>query len=229
MGWHSQAGLFCACVGPSFAYLVLRVLYGAHWAAAPDAATTLGSFALLLPLLAVNGVSEAYSAAVMTPVQLRASNSVLLVSTLLQSVTGILASQQLGPAALLAGMALGLLLRIAAALRFAVAVSDAASAGTAAFVSSLLPKRRCVLGCLRWFESSLSLSLQNSCCACGMRLGGRNKQRRAASRAVLAASSACPRDCRTGRRGCRGRRRAALGARHSDGSARRSPGGHLWL
>jgi hypothetical protein len=139
---HSQAGLFCACVGPSYAFLVLRVVYGAHWAAAPDAASTLGSFALLLPLLAVNGVSEAYTAAVMTPPQLRASNAVLLVSTVLQSVTGILAARRLGPAALLAGTAAGLLLRIAAALRFAVASDGASNGDTAGFVFSLLPRRR---------------------------------------------------------------------------------------
>lgn len=140
---RSQAGLFCACVGPSYAFLVLRVVYGAQWAAAPDAASTLGSFALLLPLLAVNGVSEAYTAAVMTPPQLRASNAVLLVSTVLQSVTGILASRRLGPAALLAGTAAGLVLRIAAALRFAVASDGARKDGdTVAFISSLLPRRR---------------------------------------------------------------------------------------
>ena len=135
--------MFCAWVGPSYAFLVLRVVYGAHWAAAPDATSTLGAFALLLPLLAVNGVSEAYSAAAMTPAQLRASNSVLLVSTVVQSVTGIIASQQLGPAALLAGMAAGLLLRIVAALRFAVAANSKATGATADFMLSLLPRHRC--------------------------------------------------------------------------------------
>jgi hypothetical protein len=118
-------------------------VYGAHWASAPDAASTLGAFALLLPLLAVNGVSEAYSAAAMTPVQLRASNSMLLVSTAVQSVTGIVASQHLGPAALLAGMAAGLLLRIVAALRFAVSADGKATESTVYFMRSLLPKHRC--------------------------------------------------------------------------------------
>ena len=135
--------MFCACVGPSYAFLVLRVVYGAHWASAPDATSTLGAFALLLPLLAVNGVSEAYSAAAMTPVQLRASNSVLLASTAVQTATGIIASQHLGPAALLAGMAAGLLLRIAAALRFAVTADAKATGSAADFMRSLMPKPRC--------------------------------------------------------------------------------------
>jgi hypothetical protein len=79
----------------------------------------------------------------MTPVQLRASNSVLLASTAVQTATGIIASQHLGPAALLAGMAAGLLLRIVAALRFAVAANSKATDATADFMLSLLPRHRC--------------------------------------------------------------------------------------
>lgn len=104
----------------------------------------------------MNGVSEAYSAAVMTPAQLRASNLVLLVSAVAQTATGVLALHRFGPAALLAGMAAGLLLRIGAAFRFAVAAHDEASSDCVAFVVSLLPERRYVLA-LRAVVAHLSM------------------------------------------------------------------------
>ena len=111
------AGLFCAAVGPSFAHAALRCLYGAAWATAPGAASTLGAFAALIPLLALNGVLEAYTAAAMTASQVRRGNTTLLAAACAQAVVGI-SLRGMGPAALVAGNGAGMALRILAAAHF---------------------------------------------------------------------------------------------------------------
>jgi hypothetical protein len=113
------------------------------------------------------------------------------VSTFLQSVTAVLVMQRLGPAALLAGTAAGLLLRIAAAFRFA-AGSVRESGDTAAFVSSLLPNWRCGVATCAFYALVLNACRRRRVCAvlvaCGAVAAASNSKLQAApfsQRAVL--------------------------------------------
>lgn len=66
-------GLFCCSIGPAAAPLLLRLVAGDKWAAT-GAGKVLGIYTYYIPLLAVNGVSEAFVAAVADTAQLRAQS-----------------------------------------------------------------------------------------------------------------------------------------------------------
>ncbi len=202
-GTARQVSCFSAAVGPSFAFLVLRGMYGTRWAATPGAATTLGAYAVLLPLLAVNGVSEAYTAAVMTPAQLRAANGTLLAAAGTQVAVAV-ACKPLGATALVAGTAAGMALRIAASLHFVVADGarrTTSSLNTRSWLVALLPRSGCAirhaLGC------GAGACSHSSCPCCAsqdgvrvrtVRLRGGDERQRAAPRASVRAScGAAPR------------------------------------
>jgi len=113
-------GAWCAAIGPSFAFVAVRVVYGPVWASTPWTVPTVAAYALLLPILALNGVLEAWTSSTMTTSQVRASNAVLLASAVTQATVSVLGLRYLhiGPVALVAGNAAGMALRIAAATRY---------------------------------------------------------------------------------------------------------------
>lgn len=61
------AFLFCMAIGMPFSRAAIALLYGDRWARAEEAPATLAAHMAYLPLLAVNGVSEAYAHAAMDP------------------------------------------------------------------------------------------------------------------------------------------------------------------
>ena len=113
-------GCWCAACGPWFAYTAVWCLYGSSWAATRWAAPTVGAYAALLPVLAINGVLEAFTAAVMSTGQVRSNNAVLLASAAMQAGVSLLGLRcfHAGPVALVAGNAAGMAVRIVSALRF---------------------------------------------------------------------------------------------------------------
>lgn len=66
-------GLICCSIGPAAAPPLLRLIAGEKWAAT-GAGDVLGSYTYYIPLLAINGVSEAFVAAVADTAQLRAQS-----------------------------------------------------------------------------------------------------------------------------------------------------------
>ena len=113
-------GCWCAACGPWFAFTTIWGLYGSSWAATRWAAPTVGAYAALLPILAINGVLEAFTAAVMSTRQVRSNNAVLLASAVMQAGVSLLGLRYFhaGPVALVAGNAAGMAVRIVSALRF---------------------------------------------------------------------------------------------------------------
>ena len=55
----ASTGLVATAFGPSYAYLLLRLLYGRRWSDT-EAPAALGWYCPYIALLAVNGVTEAY-------------------------------------------------------------------------------------------------------------------------------------------------------------------------
>lgn len=70
---------------------------GAKWAAAPLAAATLRCFCALVLLLALNGTTEAYAHAVMSPAELAAANRALLLCSAGQTAATFALEPRLGP------------------------------------------------------------------------------------------------------------------------------------
>lgn len=90
-------GLTVAALGSNYARLLLRLLYGAKWAAAPLAAATLRAFCGLVLLLALNGTAEAFAHAVMSPAELASANRALLLCALGQAAASFALEPRLGP------------------------------------------------------------------------------------------------------------------------------------
>ncbi|KAF3923487.1 hypothetical protein ABW21_db0208468 [Orbilia brochopaga] len=67
-----------ATLGPSLAPLALRQVAGARWADSP-AARTLSTYCYYIPLLAINGITEAFVQSVATPAQLRRQSGWMVV------------------------------------------------------------------------------------------------------------------------------------------------------
>ncbi|EWC46488.1 hypothetical protein DRE_04211 [Drechslerella stenobrocha 248] len=67
-----------ATIGPTLAPLALRKVAGARWADSP-AAHTLSLYCYYIPLLAVNGITEAFVQSVATPAQLRRQSGWMVV------------------------------------------------------------------------------------------------------------------------------------------------------
>jgi hypothetical protein len=135
------AALLAAAAGPPCAAAALRLLYGGRWAAAAGGPATLAAFALYVPLLALNGLLEAFAAAHMSPAQVRAANVVLLSAAALAATVAAAAARALGPVALVAGNGAGMALRIAAAARFAAA-SGGGGGGAAGVLRAAAPRAR---------------------------------------------------------------------------------------
>jgi len=71
-------GLVIASFGPAYSYTALRLVYGRRWSES-EAPTALGAYAMYVALLAVNGVSEAFTHAVGSEKQLHMANAALVV------------------------------------------------------------------------------------------------------------------------------------------------------
>lgn len=144
--------LVAAAYGPAYAHLALLLLYGRRWAGS-EAPAALGAYALHLPLLAANGIMEAFVHAVADARELHAVNAWLVVFTATHAGLSIVAVRAGGASGLIAADAANMALRIAycaafARRRFARAVpgfrlrqllpsgATAAALGAAAVVTS---------------------------------------------------------------------------------------------
>jgi len=113
----SIIGGLSACFGPSYAYVVLRVLYGEKWAAS-DAPAALGLYSLYVALLALNGTLEAFLHGVASESYLHKNNLVLVVGSLFHLGISITAVKSHGAMGLLVADSINMLLRIGYCLLF---------------------------------------------------------------------------------------------------------------
>ena len=72
--FYSLLSLFAISLGPPLSPLLLRTLAGVRWTAT-EAPAVLAAYCYLIPLLATNGILEAFVSAVATPAQIRAQSS----------------------------------------------------------------------------------------------------------------------------------------------------------
>ena len=71
--FYSLLSLFAISLGPPLSPLVLQTLAGSRWTAT-EAPAVLAAYCYLIPLLAANGILEAFVSAVATPAQIRAQS-----------------------------------------------------------------------------------------------------------------------------------------------------------
>lgn len=71
--FYSLLSLLAISLGPPLSPLLLRTLAGSRWTTT-EAPTVLAAYCYLIPLLAANGILEAFVAAVATPAQIRAQS-----------------------------------------------------------------------------------------------------------------------------------------------------------
>ncbi|GIL76385.1 hypothetical protein Vretifemale_5979 [Volvox reticuliferus] len=71
-------GLLAAAFGPSYSYVLLRLVYGTRWSET-EAPAVLAAYSVYVLLLAINGIGEAFVHAVLDARGLQQSNALLLV------------------------------------------------------------------------------------------------------------------------------------------------------
>jgi uncharacterized membrane protein YgcG len=135
----SLAGLLAALLGPWYSYSALRLAYGRRWADGPgNTPLALAAYCAYVAAMAVNGVAEAFSHAVLDARGLRRANAALVVFAALQvglSVCAAAGSAHFGggatwgAAALVVADACGMLPRLAFALACARRYFDEDGAG----------------------------------------------------------------------------------------------------
>jgi len=110
-------GCVVAAFGPAYSYTALRLVYGRRWADS-ETAPALGAYSVFVALLAVNGVSEAFTHAAGDERQLRAANGALLAFGVAHMGLSFFLCKAAGTYGLIAADAVGMLMRIAYSIAF---------------------------------------------------------------------------------------------------------------
>lgn len=110
---YSLLSLIAVSLGPSIAPLLLRFIAGPRWSATA-APSVLAAYCYYIPLLALNGILEAFVSAVATPAQLREQSAWMLAFSVTFATTGVLVLKvwDLGARGLVLVNAINMVLRI---------------------------------------------------------------------------------------------------------------------
>ncbi|KAG7549891.1 RFT1 [Arabidopsis thaliana x Arabidopsis arenosa] len=104
-------GLIFMAFGPSYSYSLIRLLYGEKWSDG-EASLALQFYCLYIIVLAMNGTSEAFLHAVGTENELKRSNDMLLVFSLIYVTLNILLIRSAGAIGLIMANSLNMIFRI---------------------------------------------------------------------------------------------------------------------
>ncbi|KAI3896203.1 hypothetical protein MKW92_049967 [Papaver armeniacum] len=104
-------GLVFMAFGPSYSYVLIRVLYGSKWSDG-EAPTVLRYYCLYIIVLAMNGTSEAFLHAVASEDQLKRSNDSLLIFSTIYVALNVVLIQSAGAVGLILANSLNMILRI---------------------------------------------------------------------------------------------------------------------
>nr|VDC84765.1 unnamed protein product [Brassica rapa] len=104
-------GLIFMAFGPGYSYSLIRLLYGEKWSDG-EASLALQFYCLYIIVLAMNGTSEAFLHAIGTEDQLKRSNDMLLVFSLVYITLNILLIRSAGAIGLILANSLNMMFRI---------------------------------------------------------------------------------------------------------------------
>ncbi|GIL92754.1 hypothetical protein Vretimale_11741 [Volvox reticuliferus] len=104
-------GLLAAAFGPSYSYLLLRLVYGTRWSET-EAPAVLAAYSVYVLLLAINGIGEAFVHAVLDARGLQQSNALLLVFSGAHLGVCVVLVRQYGALGLVAADGANMVLRI---------------------------------------------------------------------------------------------------------------------
>ncbi|KAI3862033.1 hypothetical protein MKW92_016337 [Papaver armeniacum] len=104
-------GLVFMAFGPSYSYVLIRVLYGSKWSDG-EAPTVLRYYCLYIIVLAMNGTSEAFLHAVASEDQLKRSNNSLVIFSGVYLVLNVSLIRSAGAVGLILANSLNMILRI---------------------------------------------------------------------------------------------------------------------
>uniref|UniRef100_A0A0D6R219 Protein RFT1 homolog n=1 Tax=Araucaria cunninghamii TaxID=56994 RepID=A0A0D6R219_ARACU len=110
-------GLFFITFGPSYSYILLRLLYGKKWSDG-EASVALGFYCFYVMVLAINGTTEAFLHAVGTNKQLLWSNASLVIFSVIYVCLNILFVQHAGAVGLILANSINMMLRITYSILF---------------------------------------------------------------------------------------------------------------
>lgn len=110
-------GLLFVTFGPSYSYVLLRILYGRKWSDG-EASIALSYYCIYVMMLALNGTTEAFLHAVVTKGQLAQSNVWLVVCSLIYICLSVALINFAGVVGLILANSVNMLLRISYSLNF---------------------------------------------------------------------------------------------------------------
>ncbi|KAH7424558.1 hypothetical protein KP509_11G013500 [Ceratopteris richardii] len=113
----SIIGLVFATFGPSYSYVLLRILYGTKWSDG-EASTALAFYCVYVMTMALNGTTEAFLHAVVTKGQLARSNVWLMAFSLVYVSMSIMLIHKGGAVGLIAANCINMLLRSIYSMNF---------------------------------------------------------------------------------------------------------------
>ncbi|KAL8167636.1 hypothetical protein V2J09_009135 [Rumex salicifolius] len=107
----SLIGLIVLAFGPSYSYSLIRVLYGSKWSDG-EASTALKYYSVYVILMAMNGTSEAFVHSVANQRQLKLSNGLLVIFSLMYVVLNVMLVKSAGAIGLIIANSINMALRI---------------------------------------------------------------------------------------------------------------------
>lgn len=110
-------GLFFVTFGPSYSYILIRLLYGKNWSDG-EASVALGYYCLYIMLLAINGTTEAFLHAVGNNQQLLWSNASLVVFSVIYVCLNVILVKSAGAVGLILANSINMMLRITYSMIF---------------------------------------------------------------------------------------------------------------
>lgn len=145
--FYSLLSLVSVSLGPTLAPLLLRLVAGPRWTNTP-AAAVLAAYCYYIPLLALNGVLEAFVSAVATPAQLRGQSVWMFAFSAAFATTGFLVLRvwDLGARGLVLANAVNMVMRIWWSWGFAQAYLKQRGGGL--LITQILPSLGSSLGAL---------------------------------------------------------------------------------
>ena len=137
--------VYIVSLGPTFGPLAIRTIAGSRWAHT-EAPSVLAAYCYYIPLLAINGILEAFVSATASPSQLRSQSVFMVGFSAAFVVSGfcVLKVLKLGARGLVLASSVSMLLRISYSSRFVQ--SYLMKSGSGVKVSDLLPGNVTMLG-----------------------------------------------------------------------------------
>eukprot|EP00899_Mesostigma_viride_P021462 jgi/Mesvir1/29317/Mv01574-RA.1 len=134
-------GLVFVGFGPSYSYVLLRILYGHKWSET-EAPAVLAAYCLYVLALALNGITEAFVHAVLSARQLRLNNFAMMALSVVHLAACALLIGRMGATGLVLANCINMAVRVVGSSLYIHYYASSANAQGPSFVATAIPSSR---------------------------------------------------------------------------------------